>query len=187
MFDKYSSTRVEDFSIFLLDQILSQFDLMDISYENKKVIINKLPLEEIPEKIEVCLKQKHQGQYGNLDKEFQNKLNIKLLCYDLLNQPAREKQELVKKIIDEYDLKKKDIYGITFEESILKNLKYDIHTASGNLKRFLNNAGILYNKQKNRLLRRIVNDAEYKKAIVELNIIFNKHIDKAFKLYKGHD
>lgn len=184
MFDKYSSLRVEDFSIYLLDQIFAQFDLHDISYDNKRIISNKLKLYEIPNKIEKYLKLKHQGKYGNLDKDIQNKLNIKLLCSDLLEQSAKEKQKLVVKFVSEYDANKKAIDGITFEDSILKKLNYDLNAASRDLKNFLDRVGLLYNFQKNKLRRRITDDEKYKNVIAELDAIFNKHIGRAFKIFK---
>lgn len=183
MFDTYSSPRVEFFSIFLLDQILAKFDLGDISSENKRIIVNELKLKDIPDRIEECLKQRHQGQYGVLDKDFQGKLNIKLLCYDLLGRSGSDKHELIKKFVSVYDSNKKARNGFTFEDTILDNLHYDLTAISSNLKSFLDRVGILYNFQKNKLRRRIVDEEQYKKASKELDAMFNKHIDRAFKLF----
>jgi hypothetical protein len=128
---------------------------------------------------------KHAGKYGPLDKKYQNKLNLKLALYDMVNNSTLEKKQLIEHIIKENDKFFSKKNELNIENDFLVDTVIDFENISAEIKFFFKRVDALYMRRTLQLRRILLdNDQEYNIALKGIKEVFFRHIRKALELVK---
>lgn len=183
---RFSSERVERFAGECVGALSFRIGYRDVNEMQLRLMVhNCSDLDTIFGILKAHYPTKHYGQYGELYKAFQHKLNFELALYEICGKSAEEKRRLVEDAIrqhDQYIMKtKKEKRTEAFIEEITRTIEHVSHE----LNSFLLRVGDLYSIQKNELRRLIQDESEYATAIRLLSDIYRKHLKKAIEVSKG--
>ena len=179
---KFSSARVEDLVICCIQKIFDTRGMNTPTNEECRVIANSCDLNNITRRIDLYSNLKHQGKFGTIDKDLQNQLNLKLLIFDILGQPTKEKRALIRKIISKNDQFIYEKQALNFNNETISNIINQYDNPDRKFEKLLRKADNLLTIQKSKLRGQFKNDGEFELAFEGLVDIYQTHLKRAIFL-----
>ncbi len=183
MISKFSSERVEGFAGYCVKLLCSEIGFRDLNDNQLALIVrNCSDLAFIMGVLKAHYPVQHHGEYGELDKALQNKLNFELALCEICGKSSNEKRKLIEEAIREHDNYIEKSKKWKEAEEFMTEVGANIEHVSHKLNFFLGKITNLYSIQKNELRRLIQNDSEYEVAIISLSGIYRKHWRRAIDI-----
>lgn len=182
LFSTYKSERVENLAVRLLQELSKQNGISSPSDEEARFILERYDLKSAGKKLPKFAALKHKGQYGRVDRDLQQQLNLKLFIQDTLDLSQQNRFTLVDQIVSENDDYIQKKRSLQFNQEMIANLLEAYRSPSNHFERLLRKTDNLLTIQKSYLRSAIRDDSKYEQALDGLTAIYQQHLKRAIGL-----
>lgn len=182
----FKSQRVETFALQCFFNLCEKFKIDEIKSADILPVLNSYSLINIFDKIYSYSSLVHQGKYGHLIKEIQDKLNVKLAILDLKGASFTHQRDLIKSLIS---LNDDFIHNQAINKISSINITQIINDKKITDKDFLSFSqkfDILLIENRNILYKLVNDDNLFNIHYSEMINIFQKYLQKATDIYENN-